>query len=747
MRARQLIFESLLKEATEEEKLVAQALDSAFDQLEASIKANKEELAPELQNEAVGFAIAGSVVSMPALLKLVGKAVAKVQSKLKGEKVETNTIIKIADKLHHLLIGGVEKALQVVFRIKDKKQAHRLAVILFHAIVAGLLIASGKALFKALQKHNTIMSLLEGLLSAIKSGELGVFLTETFGEIATALGLGAELSDAANLADAIDVSDLKGMVEVSVMATGAVEGGAGKPEENLEENLEENKMNKLKITKGRLRQILAEEVARHKKQKLNEMTMAERGMVDAMAGNPPSKIGQGNKEYMEQYNDILVFTGREPLPMKQPDQAYLDALRSGRLEEMGAKEEEAEAASFAAQAKGAAATKAGAEGADAFYEGEELEEADGLDKEAMLRKIVDEKQADKIEGTMVDLFSASAIVSVLDAINPANKERFLKLPVGSMASLAFKMLKEEKTDMLEESADDYEGIIEGDFVNIIGGALTGAVGRVVELTKTINGNPALVVRLTKDADRALYGKATDEVIVQPKFVEKDQGMYSKAAMEEGMHTGDPKAPPMSAAVFIDMIATKLGMSKEEVAKKMAMAMVDIQAAEDSAKRAGMSPSAGERERFDRATMEEDKHAGMTTAKFADMFDLNMQQDNDGQTIFYASSEPGPKLKELIRQANAAGYSMENNNDGSITIYTGEHSSGDRYSDEFETFADMKYAMAQRDKMEEEKTDKHDDKMKEKGFSDEQAENLPDQLQKAMLKKEVRAMLEELMSDV
>ena len=50
-------------------------------------------------------------------------------------------------------------------------------------------------------------------------------------------------------------------------------------------------------------------------------------------------------------------------------------------------------------------------------------------------------------------------------------------------------------------------------------------------------------------------------------------------------------------------------------------------------------------------------------------------------------------------------------------------------------------------MEEEKTDKHDDKMKEKGFSDEQAENLPDQLQKAMLKKEVRAMLEELMSNV
>ena len=42
MRARQLIIETLLKEATEEEKLVAAALDDAFDELEADLKANKD---------------------------------------------------------------------------------------------------------------------------------------------------------------------------------------------------------------------------------------------------------------------------------------------------------------------------------------------------------------------------------------------------------------------------------------------------------------------------------------------------------------------------------------------------------------------------------------------------------------------------------------------------------------------------------------------------------------------------------
>ena len=70
---------------------------------------------------------------------------------------------------------------------------------------------------------------------------------------------------------------------------------------------------------------------------------------------------------------------------------------------------------------------------------------------------------------------------------------------------------------------------EGDYVNIIGGALTGAVGKVIELTTTggigvEGGKPAVVVLLTKDADKRIYGAKGDEVIVQPKFVEVDSGL-------------------------------------------------------------------------------------------------------------------------------------------------------------------------------------------------------------------------------
>ncbi len=70
-----------------------------------------------------------------------------------------------------------------------------------------------------------------------------------------------------------------------------------------------------------------------KEPSVNEMTMGERGMVDAQDGNPPSKIGHGNEEYMAAFNAVMKKMGKEPLPIVKPDQRYLDALQRGNLEE------------------------------------------------------------------------------------------------------------------------------------------------------------------------------------------------------------------------------------------------------------------------------------------------------------------------------------------------------------------------------------------------------------------------------
>lgn len=68
----------------------------------------------------------------------------------------------------------------------------------------------------------------------------------------------------------------------------------------------------------------------------------------------------------------------------------------------------------------------------------------GLDpqaKLAALRRIVVQGQYEKIDGTTVDLFSASAIVAVYDKLNEENRKRFLGFHVRKMAIVAFKLLK------------------------------------------------------------------------------------------------------------------------------------------------------------------------------------------------------------------------------------------------------------------------------------------------------------------
>lgn len=57
-----------------------------------------------------------------------------------------------------------------------------------------------------------------------------------------------------------------------------------------------------------------------------------------------------------------------------------------------------------------------------------------------LRKIVAEKQWAKINGVMVDLFSASAALQVYDALNDQNKAHMAKLPIKKMMPLVYKML-------------------------------------------------------------------------------------------------------------------------------------------------------------------------------------------------------------------------------------------------------------------------------------------------------------------
>ena len=69
-------------------------------------------------------------------------------------------------------------------------------------------------------------------------------------------------------------------------------------------------------------------------------------------------------------------------------------------------------------------------------------EPTGNPKEDALRQIVAQSQAAKVDGVMVDLTTASAIVQILDAIRPEVKEKYLASPVQLMAKLAMSQVKE-----------------------------------------------------------------------------------------------------------------------------------------------------------------------------------------------------------------------------------------------------------------------------------------------------------------
>ena len=63
------------------------------------------------------------------------------------------------------------------------------------------------------------------------------------------------------------------------------------------------------------------------------------------------------------------------------------------------------------------------------------------DRISAIRRIVANCQYEKIDGCMIDLFTASAICKVYDALNDQNKAKFSQLKAGPMGLLALKLLK------------------------------------------------------------------------------------------------------------------------------------------------------------------------------------------------------------------------------------------------------------------------------------------------------------------
>ena len=195
---------------------------------------------------------------------------------------------------------------------------------------------------------------------------------------------------------------------------------------------------------------------------VNEMTMGERGMVDAQDGNPPSKIGGGNEEYMAAFNAVMKKIGKEPLPIVQPDQAYLDALQRGNLEE----QEDPKLA---------------------FPLSHNAPEVKSL--EQGLKKMKDFHNKFPSDKTDKVLWS---FIALRNAIKRA--EESLYVEEGQLEE------NEKKTFQV------------GEFVYVVNGSLKGASGKILEPVTTTTGEEGFAIELYSDAKRKVFGKRGDEVI-------------------------------------------------------------------------------------------------------------------------------------------------------------------------------------------------------------------------------------------
>ena len=86
----------------------------------------------------------------------------------------------------------------------------------------------------------------------------------------------------------------------------------------------------------------------------------------------------------------------------------------------------------------------GMKGKNEMKEGRDLSEFTSLDEGNNIPKIKDivaKKQAQKIQGVMVDMFTASLISQIYDKVNDANKKKMEKMTVARLADAVYKIMK------------------------------------------------------------------------------------------------------------------------------------------------------------------------------------------------------------------------------------------------------------------------------------------------------------------
>lgn len=137
-------------------------------------------------NEELLFAVSVAM-AIPAIVKLVGVLVKKISVAMGGEGKVGDYLTHKGDHWHHMITDFIFKGLQFMpgFKKLPTDKQKKIANIVHTVIVASLAVASGAGAVDALSKGSHTMAGLEGALTAVKAGEVGVgeFLKNSLSKI------------------------------------------------------------------------------------------------------------------------------------------------------------------------------------------------------------------------------------------------------------------------------------------------------------------------------------------------------------------------------------------------------------------------------------------------------------------------------------------------------------------------------------------------------------------------------------
>lgn len=156
----------------------------------ARLKETKGEMTKQQVNELIDpFTAASIALALPKIIEWIGKLAKKVAQKMGGSGETGEAIEHFAHKFHDLYIKTIRKTLDVtLFMIPKLKKLNeekkkKITEIFFYAIVASVGFHAGGTAMEALEKSDLFHGAFEGLMAAIKGGEVAMWVGKAVGPI------------------------------------------------------------------------------------------------------------------------------------------------------------------------------------------------------------------------------------------------------------------------------------------------------------------------------------------------------------------------------------------------------------------------------------------------------------------------------------------------------------------------------------------------------------------------------------